>query len=153
MKYENAMKVLAKSVENMDVATRTMASNVCEHNVTARRFSCDLRFICRARLGDRMPNVPTDIVLDEESSAFILYKTSGNDVIIFGDVSMVANATHASHISIDGTFSRCTNKHLKLLTRHAVCLSGDLFTFEFVFFQTKDAQRTKRRSTRSTPLR
>ena len=120
MKHKNAMKTLAKSVENIDVATRTVASNVREPNVTALRLSSDLRFIRRARQGHRTPKVPTDIVFDDESSAFLLYKTSSNDVIVFGDVSMVANATHASHISVDGTFSGCPNTHFQLLTCHAV---------------------------------
>ena len=51
MKHKNTMKTLAKSVEKMVVATRTIASNVREPNVTACRLSSDLRFICRARQG------------------------------------------------------------------------------------------------------
>ena len=103
------MKLHAKSAVNVDVATRTIASSVREKNVTARRLSTDLRFIRRARQGNSTPKVPADIVFDDESSPLILYRTRNNDMVIFGDVSMVVNATHASHISIDGTFGRCPN--------------------------------------------
>ena len=50
---------------------------------------------------------------------------------------MVANATHASHISIDGTFSRCPNTHFQLLTCHAVCWSGYSFPFAFALLPNK----------------
>ena len=94
MKHKNSMKSLAKSVENMDVTTRTIASSVRETNNTARRLSSDLWFIRRARQGNRTPKEPIDIVIDVESSAFILYKTTCNDLIIFRDISMLANTTH-----------------------------------------------------------
>ena len=67
MKHKNAMKTLAKSVENMNFTTRTIASNAREHNVTARCFSCDLRFIRRARQGHRTPKAPMDTVFDDET--------------------------------------------------------------------------------------
>ena len=137
MKHKNSMKTLATSAGNMDVTTRMIASNARENNETARRLSSDLRFIRRARQGNRTPRVPTDIVFDDESSAFVLYRTANNDDIVFGDVSLVTNATHASHISIDGTFGKCPNTHFQLLTCHAVCWNGHSFPFAFALLPNK----------------
>ena len=63
MKHKNSMKSLAKSVENMDVTTRTIASSVRETFETARPLSSDLRFIRRAHQGNRTPKEPIDIVV------------------------------------------------------------------------------------------
>ena len=105
--------------------------------MTARHLSTDLRFIRRARLGNNTPKVPAEIVFDDESSPLIIYRAQGNDVVIFGDVSMVGNATHASHISIDGTFSKCPSTHFQLVTCHAVCWNGYSFPFAFALLQNK----------------
>ena len=144
MEHKNSMKTLARAAGNRSVATRTIASGVRENDASTRRLSSDLRFIRRARQGNRAPMSPMDITFDDESARFVLYKSVNNDVIIFGDVAMIENATHVSHISIDGTFSRCPKTHFQLLTCHAVCWNGYAFPFAFALLPNKrHTQHTK----------
>ena len=55
----------------------------------------------------------------------------------FWRVSIAGNATHASHISIDGTFGKCPSTHPQSLTRHSVRWRGYSFPFAFALQPNK----------------
>ena len=82
MKHRNSIKLHAKLAGDVDIATRTIAVNIREKNMTARRLSPDLRIIRRARQGKRTQKVPAAIVFDDECSPFKIYRTQGNEMVI-----------------------------------------------------------------------
>ena len=148
VEYKNSTKMLATAAGNRSVATRTIASDVRENDASTRRLSSDIRFVRRARQCNRAPTSPMDITFDDESARFLLYKSVNNGVIVFGDIATIENATHVSHVSIDGTFSRCPKNTTPTAGVPAVCWNGHAFPFAFALLPNK--RHTKRHSMKST---
>ena len=97
----------------------------------------DLRFIRRFRQGNACPKTASEIILNEETTPFVLYHSQANEVVIFGDGDMVHAVASVFFICVDGTFSRCPRTHYQLVTCHAVCWSGFSFPFMFALLPDK----------------
>ena len=122
LKRRNAMREAAKKRRTSLATTRSIATEVRETDSTVRRLSTDLRFIRRFRQGNVCPKFASDIVLNEQTSPFVLFHTPTNETIIFGVIDMVRAATTVSFIRVDGTFSRCP-RHIFSLS-HATLFVG-----------------------------
>ena len=107
LKHKNEMREAAKNHRTSLATTRSIATRVREENLAVRRLSTDLRFIRRFRQGNACPKTASEIILNEETTPFVLYHSQANEVVIFGDGEMVHAAASVSFICVDGTFSRC----------------------------------------------
>ena len=80
---------------------RGQSQATSETNVTARRLSADIRFTLLARHGKNTPKGLAVIVFDDGCSLFIIYRTQGNDVVIFGE--SLLPETQRTHLIFQST--------------------------------------------------
>ena len=137
MNRRNALRVRARSKDNLRLSTRQIAVEFGHEHAPARRLSSDLRFIRRNCLCGAVPKTYKDIVIDAVAAESIVFKTDDNGIIVFGTDELIVAASATKLLCVDGTFSRCPKTHYQLLTCHAVCHDGFSFLFAFALLPDK----------------